>query len=1364
MHNRDLKNIVHFYTLNNLRHGRGRWLEVTEFSTRGGSITDSYTNRVEWITSHHALSITRLELETRHQITERKMSDPQEYTVGWICALTTEYTAARVFLDREHDPPKPECIAASDDNAYTLGEIANHKIAIAVLPHGEYGTSSAATVATKMLNSFPNIRVGLMVGVGGGAPTAENDIRLGDIVVSSPRGGTGGVYQYDYGKRIQNSEFKSTGHLNQPPSAVLTAMSKLKSRYETDGHRIHESIEAILKSKPRLKKKYGCPGREHDVLYASNIVHPLDTPERDCRESCTTQSHDSINNHKRTVNGKGSAVPDHEQKRDDPSRASDTADPKEEDQAHQDTCEVRSHNIVYRQERSLVEDEDDPAIHYGTIASGNSLIKDAHLRDELAKKKGIMCFEMEAAGLMNQLPCLVVRGICDYSDSHKNKEWQGYAAMTASAYTMDLLKCIPPWSLEREQRLRDVLNSLHDEVTHVRTIAEEISHGQQSSKQQQLMRDIQKWLSPSDSSISQNKAFKLRHQGTGQWLLNSTFYLSWEERLERFIWLHGLFGCGKTVLASSIIHRLNSASPSRALAFFYFDVNGGGQQTVVQMLRTLLSQLCSRPSINLDRLQTLYNTCGKGTSSPSIDQLSDTLKDVISLSGQVTVVIDALDECDKPSEVISWLEDLLEANYSTLQLLVTSRSTGETGRVIDGWTRRHELHPIQVDGVNKDISDYLRARLFVSDEFSRWSSDKGLREMIEEKISQQANGMFRLAACQLEDLKRCKNQDRLIDALRILPKTLQEIYARTLTSLKASDYSTEALFMLQYLVWSEIPPTLEGMLDATAVRLHETPAFKKSNRIFEIMDLITLCSSLVTIIEVSRFTGRFPREEQRTREIHLAHSSVKEYLKSRHLARPFDQLSEEVHARGLIAQTCIGYLMSLPIDHFWHPNQNQFPFAATANHWMKHARVAEATDDTLVQLILKLYQMESARLGTAEGNNKLYDKTEGNGKLEYRDWNFGIYDYKYQPFATDPFQHQQDVLYEGPLTHASYWGLGTVVHRLLEAGTDVNADQCSDNPLHAAAFHGHDSVVKMLLANGANVNGTNDGQLSIPLIAASFNGHVKTAQILLQHGASIYARSTIGYGAFEMATLTHQSEFLRFLLRNRLFLELQSGILTNADEKLHLVNRGPARCVHRVEDQEEEASAGLAAVVQDLGPPCTHFCLHEALIRGLFSSDFACVEALIEYGADPRGCRHDCGSGRPKQPWLVAITRTLGPDTRRILELLREKGAELDAQATRSELLEGLYFRVELGELLDVRLLLELLGDMVLDPQELNELRQHAVDNHRVEAAEFFLERGADPRACIYPEDWASLVEPPSIPRSDGHHESRRGSWSDSVD
>lgn len=82
-------------------------------------------------------------------------------------------------------------------------------------------------------------------------------------------------------------------------------------------------------------------------------------------------------------------------------------------------------------------------IHYGFIASGNQLVKDAHTRDEIAKRLNALCFEMEAAGIMNQLPCLVIRGICDYCDSHKNKDWQGYAALTAAAYTKEPLSVVP---------------------------------------------------------------------------------------------------------------------------------------------------------------------------------------------------------------------------------------------------------------------------------------------------------------------------------------------------------------------------------------------------------------------------------------------------------------------------------------------------------------------------------------------------------------------------------------------------------------------------------------------------------------------------------------------------------------------------------------------------------------------------------------------------------------------------------------------------------------------------------------------------------------------------------------------------------
>ncbi|CAG7917496.1 unnamed protein product [Penicillium olsonii] len=90
-----------------------------------------------------------------------------------------------------------------------------------------------------------------------------------------------------------------------------------------------------------------------------------------------------------------------------------------------------------------IREAEDPVIHYGLIASGNQVMKNATTRDAIAREMNILCFEMEAAGLMDQLPCLVVRGICDYCDSHKHKQWQGYAALTAAAYTKALIGRVP---------------------------------------------------------------------------------------------------------------------------------------------------------------------------------------------------------------------------------------------------------------------------------------------------------------------------------------------------------------------------------------------------------------------------------------------------------------------------------------------------------------------------------------------------------------------------------------------------------------------------------------------------------------------------------------------------------------------------------------------------------------------------------------------------------------------------------------------------------------------------------------------------------------------------------------------------------
>lgn len=94
-------------------------------------------------------------------------------------------------------------------------------------------------------------------------------------------------------------------------------------------------------------------------------------------------------------------------------------------------------------------------------------MKDASIRDKLAAQKDVLCFEMEAAGLMNHFPCLVIRGICDYADLHKNKDWQGYAAMVAAAYAKDLLRRIVPQQVEQEAKLGTILEKA-DHHTHIK--------------------------------------------------------------------------------------------------------------------------------------------------------------------------------------------------------------------------------------------------------------------------------------------------------------------------------------------------------------------------------------------------------------------------------------------------------------------------------------------------------------------------------------------------------------------------------------------------------------------------------------------------------------------------------------------------------------------------------------------------------------------------------------------------------------------------------------------------------------------------------------------------------------------------------
>ncbi|KAL7953740.1 nucleoside phosphorylase domain-containing protein [Trichoderma compactum] len=295
--------------------------------------------------------------------------------VGWAAVLRSELNASRALLDEEHEPLQP---ADNDDNIYLLGRMGEHNVVITFPGSGTYGTNAAAQMVTNMLRTFPSIRFGLLVGIGGGAPRppdledASKDIRLGDVVVGSPKGNHGGVLQYDMGKWNNDQEFNIESHLNKPPGKG----------------RMNQYIQDVASKSSKLKalKEYRFPGRASDQLSKATYPHSGDD---DC-SSCNAEM----------------------------------------------------------AEDRLVRDSDEPTVHYGLIASANGVVKSARRRDKLRDAWNVSCFEMEAAGLMDSFPCMVIRGICDYSDDHKNTVWQPYAAVVAAAYAKDLLRIIKPKEME----------------------------------------------------------------------------------------------------------------------------------------------------------------------------------------------------------------------------------------------------------------------------------------------------------------------------------------------------------------------------------------------------------------------------------------------------------------------------------------------------------------------------------------------------------------------------------------------------------------------------------------------------------------------------------------------------------------------------------------------------------------------------------------------------------------------------------------------------------------------------------------------------------------------------------------------------
>ncbi|KAK0733540.1 nucleoside phosphorylase domain-containing protein [Lasiosphaeria miniovina] len=341
-----------------------------------------------------------------------------EFRIAIVCALQREYNAVSLLVDEFWDKKgDPYGRASGDPYTYRTGRIGDISIVLVLL--SDMGKASAASAAASVRSSYPNLELILLTGICGGVPRtdANEEILLGDVVLA------GLVVQYDFGKQYPDG-FQTNdtvkGNLSKPSKKVRNLLSVL----ETDPRRedLQRRVAAILQelqhaSHPSQLAKHQFPGAGLDKLYQSSYRHKHRVPA-DCSKCMDPHN---------------------------------TGEP-----SRTQTCGELGCDDAFLMPRNRKHNLESPApyIFFGCIGSGDTVVKSGEDRDRIAKEHRLIAFEMEGAGVWDEIPCIIIRGVCDYADSHKNKRWQDYAAATAASTMKTLLELYPKADENRDQLLQ----------------------------------------------------------------------------------------------------------------------------------------------------------------------------------------------------------------------------------------------------------------------------------------------------------------------------------------------------------------------------------------------------------------------------------------------------------------------------------------------------------------------------------------------------------------------------------------------------------------------------------------------------------------------------------------------------------------------------------------------------------------------------------------------------------------------------------------------------------------------------------------------------------------------------------------------
>ncbi|KAM7208193.1 hypothetical protein V8F20_001473 [Naviculisporaceae sp. PSN 640] len=295
-------------------------------------------------------------------------------------------------------------------------------------------------------------------------------------------------------------------------------------------------------------------------------------------------------------------------------------------------------------------------------------------------------------------------------------------------------------------------------------------------------REFCQWYQQTNPSSLHNRAWGLFEQGTCEWIHRVPEWEDWLQKKHRCLWVHGIPGAGKTILASYMVHQLESYCESQAnsVALYSYCYFANIQNEAAPLLRWIITKLCRHTN---SVPASAYQTFKKGR-DPNLSELLTALAEILEPMQTVYIVVDALDESKPRDELLKVIRDLVtDARFDKAQVVATSREYIDIERVLEDISAGVSMSN---PWVNHDIALCVRSVLQNGPSFKRWPTQ--LLDEVENTLAARAKGMFRWAICQLDRLRRLKgNACAVRKAVSTLPKTLDETYQRIFAEIPEED-------------------------------------------------------------------------------------------------------------------------------------------------------------------------------------------------------------------------------------------------------------------------------------------------------------------------------------------------------------------------------------------------------------------------------------------------------------------------------------------------------------------------------------------------------------------------------------------------